>query len=131
VVVRQRPETAKGITFMLLEDEFGLVNVVVYPGLYERQRREVRAVSLLMVEGKLQLANNNINIVAIRFQQIGSAAFPEGMDDVPPDDPNGLRQEADPRTIQFVRDGGQWPEGRLVEAVIDLSALAPKAHTYR
>ena len=38
IVCRQRPGTANGITFLLLEDEFDLVNVIVYPNLYEEQR---------------------------------------------------------------------------------------------
>jgi error-prone DNA polymerase len=42
VVVRQQPESAKGFVFLLLEDEFGLANVIVKPDLYERQRGIVR-----------------------------------------------------------------------------------------
>ncbi|MBX6342423.1 MAG: error-prone DNA polymerase, partial [Thermomicrobiaceae bacterium] len=48
VVCRQRPVTAKGITFLLLEDERGLVNVVVYPALYEEQRLLVRGEPFLV-----------------------------------------------------------------------------------
>src|SRR5262249_58969232 len=47
-VCRQRPGTAKGITFLLLEDEHGLVNVIVYPRLYERQRMVVRGEPFLV-----------------------------------------------------------------------------------
>jgi error-prone DNA polymerase len=41
VTVRQRPETAHGVLFVTLEDETGLVNVIVWPSLIEQQRREV------------------------------------------------------------------------------------------
>jgi error-prone DNA polymerase len=62
-VCRQRPGTAKGITFLLLEDEHGLVNVIVYPDLYERQRMVVRGEPFVVVSGTLQKQNDTINII--------------------------------------------------------------------
>ncbi|MCC6790648.1 MAG: DNA polymerase III subunit alpha [Thermomicrobiales bacterium] len=64
VVCRQRPGTAKGIQFLLLEDELGLVNVVVYPGLYEERRLVVRGEPFILVAGRLQKKEDTINIVA-------------------------------------------------------------------
>ena len=54
VVARQRPETAKGIVFMLLEDERGTVNLIVPPPVYERYRAAVRAAPLLRAKGRLE-----------------------------------------------------------------------------
>src|SRR5690606_32989652 len=54
VVARQRLETARGILFLLLEDETGMVNVVIRPDLYERKKAVIRGESLLMVAGKIQ-----------------------------------------------------------------------------
>jgi error-prone DNA polymerase len=54
VVVRQRPPTAKGHVFITLEDEHGLVNVIVRPDVYQRYRDSLRGASLIMVEGMLQ-----------------------------------------------------------------------------
>ncbi len=54
VVVRQRPPSAKGFVFITLEDEVGLVNLVVRPKVYERYRGAIRNSSLLLVEGHLQ-----------------------------------------------------------------------------
>jgi error-prone DNA polymerase len=54
VVARQRPETASGVVFMLLEDEHGAVNLVVPPALYERRRHVVRAEPLILAEGLLE-----------------------------------------------------------------------------
>ena len=51
---RQRPETAKGIVFMLIEDERGSVNLIVPPRVYERHRRVVRASPLIRASGKLE-----------------------------------------------------------------------------
>ncbi|CCF84221.1 DNA polymerase III subunit alpha [Nitrolancea hollandica] len=73
VVCRQRPHTAKGITFLLLEDERGLVNVIVYPALYEEQRLLVRGEPFLVVEGRLQQREGTINIVAEHLQTLDDA----------------------------------------------------------
>jgi error-prone DNA polymerase len=54
VVVRQRPATAKGILFMSLEDESGLLDVVVKPPVYERLRDVLRGQPLIVVEGIVQ-----------------------------------------------------------------------------
>ncbi len=67
VIARQRPGTANGITFMLLEDEHGTVNVIVSPELYERERLTVRTEPLVVVEGRLERhasAGGAINVVA-------------------------------------------------------------------
>lgn len=53
MVGRQRPQTASGITFITLEDEFGMLNVVVRHDLAERQRRPFLESRLLQVEGIL------------------------------------------------------------------------------
>jgi error-prone DNA polymerase len=69
VVARQRPGTAKGIVFLLLEDEHGTVNVVVSPQVYERDRLAVRTEPLLLVEGRLERhasAGGAINVLARR-----------------------------------------------------------------
>ena len=128
VVCRQRPATAKGITFLLLEDEFGLVNVVVYPDLYDRQRQHVRSTSLLTVEGRLQLANNNINIVAERLHPIET----NGMVKDPPrwGESAPVSTEVNPDTIQLV----QLPARDLIETPLtsaDIRAVNPESHNYR
>ncbi len=67
VIARQRPGTAKGITFLLLEDEHGTVNIIVSPQLYERARLTVRTEPLVVVEGRLERhasAGGAINVVA-------------------------------------------------------------------
>src|SRR5438477_9271760 len=55
VVCRQRPGTAKGFVFLLLEDETGVINVVVRPNLYEAQRSTIRGEPYLCIEGTVQL----------------------------------------------------------------------------
>jgi error-prone DNA polymerase len=73
VVARQRPSTASGIVFVLLEDEFGVINLIVPPPIYERHRLIVRTEPLLLVEGKLERyarGGGAINVMVSRVQQI-------------------------------------------------------------
>ena len=67
VVGRQRPGTATGIVFVTLEDETGLVNVVVHPQLVDKQRRELLGSTLLGVYGQLQIEGEVIHLVAKRL----------------------------------------------------------------
>jgi len=63
VTARQRPETANGITFMLLEDERGAVNLIVPPPVYERRRTLVRTAPLLRARGRLERREGTVNVV--------------------------------------------------------------------
>jgi error-prone DNA polymerase len=64
VITRQRPGTAKGFVFLTLEDETGLVNVIVRPDVYETYRRPIRSSSTLIVEGTLQKESGCIDVLA-------------------------------------------------------------------
>jgi error-prone DNA polymerase len=73
VVARQRPGTASGVVFILLEDEFGTINLIVPPPVYERHRLIVRTEPLMLVEGKLErfaAAGGAINVLVDRVGQI-------------------------------------------------------------
>jgi error-prone DNA polymerase len=63
VVARQRPSTANGVVFMLLEDEHAQVNLIVMPQVYERFRAAVRGEPLLLVRGRYEHADRNRNIM--------------------------------------------------------------------
>jgi error-prone DNA polymerase len=67
VVCRQRPGTAKGFVFMVIEDEFGVVNVVVNPDLYERERDIVRSEPFVVVSGEIQRRDGVTNLMAESF----------------------------------------------------------------
>jgi len=67
VTVRQRPDTAKGVIFVTIEDETGNVNVIVWPKMLERQRKEVLGASLLAVFGVWQCEGEVRHLVAHRF----------------------------------------------------------------
>jgi error-prone DNA polymerase len=63
VVARQRPSTANGVVFMLLEDELAQVNLVVLPQVYERFRAVVRSEPLLLVKGRYEHSDRNRNVL--------------------------------------------------------------------
>lgn len=70
VVGRQRPQTASGVTFVTLEDEFGMVNVVVWRDLAERQRRALVGARLMKVSGRLEQENGVRHLVARRLEDV-------------------------------------------------------------
>nr|PZN89700.1 MAG: error-prone DNA polymerase [bacterium] len=70
VVARQRPETANGTVFVLLEDEAGFINVIVPARLYERNREVVKFSPFLVVEGELEIDGDAINVVGRRFREL-------------------------------------------------------------
>ncbi len=70
VTLRQRPETASGTTFITLEDEHGMVNVVVWRKLGESQRRILTESQLMMVDGKLESADGVQHLIAKKLHNI-------------------------------------------------------------
>jgi error-prone DNA polymerase len=64
IVCRQRPQTAKGVTFLLLEDETGLANVIVYPTLMEQQRTLIRMEPFVIIRGLVRREQGVTNVVA-------------------------------------------------------------------
>jgi error-prone DNA polymerase len=77
VICRQRPGTAKGFVFLTLEDETGLVNVVVTPPRFERQALLISRTPLLLVRGVLQVEQNVVNIRAKQFRALEAAVGAE------------------------------------------------------
>ena len=64
VTARQRPGTAKGYVFVLMEDESGAINVIVKPEIYERDKNAVRLEPFLAVRGRLQKDGASLNVIA-------------------------------------------------------------------
>ncbi|CCE04801.1 Error-prone DNA polymerase [Bradyrhizobium sp. STM 3843] len=91
VLVRQRPGSSKGVVFMTLEDETGIANIVVWPKVMERFRKEVMGARLVLVEGHIQSSPEKVvHLVAERLidrsgdlsllsdDRLGSQAAPHG-----------------------------------------------------
>jgi len=72
VTMRQRPATAKGTVFITLEDETGVVNVIVWPSLVRQQRRELLNAGLLGVYGIWQKENNVHHLIAKRLVDLSN-----------------------------------------------------------
>jgi len=70
VVARQRPETAKGIVFMLLEDERGTVNLIVPPPVYDRHRAEARTSPLVRAKGRLERREGTTNVLVSEVAEL-------------------------------------------------------------
>jgi error-prone DNA polymerase len=73
-VARQRPATARGVVFMLLEDEHGQINLIVPPPVYERHRAVVRSEPLVLARGRLELNVRNRNVVVDELASLAPLA---------------------------------------------------------
>ncbi len=94
VVARQRPETARGIVFMLLEDERGTVNLIVPPSVYERRRAEVRTSSLVRAKGRLERREGTTNVLVSEVRELERTQLREV---VPPGHSWGRRDRESPK----------------------------------
>jgi error-prone DNA polymerase len=123
VVARQRPGTANGIVFMLLEDERGTVNLVVPPPVYEECRAAVRAAPLVRAKGRLERHEGVTNIVVSEVVELSvskaSARRGRGVEGS-----NGQRPSTPPRPR------GKRRRQLRERAVAELRAAAPAAHSW-
>jgi error-prone DNA polymerase len=131
VVARQRPATAKGVTFILMEDEHGTINLIVPPPVYERHRSAVRAEPLIVVEGRLERREGTTNVLVASVHRLDR-----------PDLPLGEIRHIEPgrawSTGDLARDGAP-PERPAAAAAAaaggamdadDLRAVAPVGHSF-
>jgi error-prone DNA polymerase len=134
VVARQRPGTAKGIVFMTLEDERGIVNVIVPKRVYERHRATVRSAVIVRARGRLERREGVVNVLVESVEPLERSEAPR------PEQP--LRPEPAPSNRQAPRSG-QPPSPRSAPAapapssrrarelaVAELRAVAPAGHSF-
>ncbi len=82
VLVRQMPGSAKGVMFITIEDETGVANLVIWPALFEKQRRVVLAAAMLGVDGRVQREGEVVHIVANRLHDLSNILASVGDRDV-------------------------------------------------
>jgi error-prone DNA polymerase len=113
VVARQRPATANGITFMLLEDEVGSINLIVPPPVYDSCRSTVRAEPLVWATGRLERRDGVTNILV---DEVGRLERP--------DLPLGEVRHIEPKV--------RWSNERAASEMStdDLRAVAPAGHAF-
>jgi error-prone DNA polymerase len=75
VIVRQRPETAKGVWFVTLEDETGFSNLVIFENIQQKFKKEILQARLLMVEGMLQIEGEVVHIIVHRCFDISKMLY--------------------------------------------------------
>ena len=80
VTHRQRPETAGGVTFVSLEDETGLVNVICFKKVWARHRFVAQSAPAMIVEGTLEAVDGALNVVAERIRSLGLATITPARD---------------------------------------------------
>jgi error-prone DNA polymerase len=115
VVARQRPETAKGIVFMLFEDERGTVNLIVPPKVYERHRALVRAAPLLRARGRLERREGVVNILVSEVAELPA--------------PSRVLRNRPPGGGKSAL-GGEARQTHRNRAVAELRAVAPAGHSF-
>ena len=116
VVARQRPATAKGVTFMLLEDEHGTINLIVPPPVHERFRLAVRSEPLVLATGRLERREGTTNVLVDRIERLER-----------PDLPRAKVTHIEPRRT-WSNEAGEGVGPGAEEA--DLRAVAPAGHSF-
>ena len=75
VLVRQRPGSAKGVMFITLEDETGIANLIVWPSVFEQNRRTILGAQMLACRGKVQKASGVTHLDrGVSDRSVGHAA---------------------------------------------------------
>jgi error-prone DNA polymerase len=126
VVARQRPGTANGIVFMLLEDELGTINLVVPPLVYERCRAAVRAAPLVRAVGRLERHEGTTNVVVSVVAEL-SIPRDSARRGRAEEQPSGQRPASQPIKL---RQRGAPHQPLRERAVAELRAVAPNAHSW-
>ena len=70
VICRQRPGSAKGVFFMTIEDEFGMINVAVMPNVFEENRQMLCSSSALVIRGKLENHQGVVGLLGLNFREL-------------------------------------------------------------
>ncbi|HEX4759928.1 MAG TPA: error-prone DNA polymerase [Thermoleophilaceae bacterium] len=107
VVARQRPSTANGVTFMLLEDEHGTINLIVPPPIYDQCRLAIRTEPLITAEGRLERRSGTTNVIVDVVSRLER-----------PDMPQAEVRHIEPRRVWSTDDTDE------------LRAVAPSAHSF-
>jgi error-prone DNA polymerase len=122
VVARQRPATAKGVTFMLLEDEHGTINLIVPPPVHDRFRLAVRTEPLVLATGRLERREGTTNVLVDRIERLER-----------PDLPKAEIRHIEPRRV-WSSEAGEGvlgaEEALAAGAEADLRAVAPAGHSF-
>jgi error-prone DNA polymerase len=135
VVARQRPATANGVVFMLLEDERGTINLIVPPPVVERHRLAVRTSGFVLASGKLEHREGTTNVVVMQIDRLSTDELPPPRirELEPPvhketgKDPEREPAMAGPSAVGFSKRGF---DGVREAAMAELAASLPAPHSF-
>jgi len=106
VLVRQKPGSAKGVLFITIEDETGIANLVIWPSLYEKQRRIILSAGMMAAHGRIQREGEVVHLVAQHLTDLSPALASVGDRDAAFPLPHGRGDEfhhgspgLDPRSL--------------------------------
>ncbi len=123
VVARQRPATAKGVVFMLLEDEWGVINLVIPPPVAERNRLVVRAAGFVRAAGRLERREGITNLVVSRLGALSRPDLPTAqVKSIAPPVERETGRSSDSGVIELAE--------RRAAAAAELAAALPAAHSF-
>jgi error-prone DNA polymerase len=129
VVARQRPGTAKGVVFVLLEDEVGVVNVIFPPQIYAKHRTTVRSEPLLTVTGKLERRTGAVNVLATHVKALFGADIEAAVRDIrrPQTSEQDVRSKMgiDTDTALAAMNGDFAAARKVMGEAADIRAVAP------
>jgi error-prone DNA polymerase len=95
ILVRQRPGSAKGVLFVTIEDETGHANLILWPSVFEAQRRLVLSASMIACRGKLQREGEVLHVIAEHLTDLSALLRTVGEHDEKPFPlPHGRGDEA-------------------------------------
>jgi error-prone DNA polymerase len=114
VTTRQRPGTANGYVFVLMEDEYGPINVIVKPDIYKRDRNQVRMEPFLSVRGKLQKDGGTLNVIAYEVEALRVPGTP-------------IRRRGLSRTYETSREGAGLTTSENVENGLSMVHEGPES----
>jgi error-prone DNA polymerase len=135
VVARQRPATANGVVFMLLEDERGTINLIVPPPVVERCRLAVRTSGFVLAKGKLEHREGTTNVVVAQIDRLSTDELPPPrIRELEPPvhketgrDPDHEPAMAGPSAVGLSKRGF---EGVREAAMAELAASLPAPHSF-
>jgi error-prone DNA polymerase len=83
VLVRQKPGSAKGVMFLTIEDESGVANLIVWPSVFERQRRVILGAGMIACHGRVQREGAVIHVVTDWLEDLSALLRQIGRDAPP------------------------------------------------
>ena len=132
VLIRQKPGSAKGVMFITLEDETGVVNLVIWPKLYEKQRRVILTGSMLGAIGHVQREGEVVHIVVYRLMDLSEELASIGDRDAPFKLPHGRGDEfARGPSTPDPRDGPRIKPRDIYIPDLHIDTLKQKTRDFR